>query len=324
MSIQQIIGPDAYPKSAGWRVWVARSIEVVIGAVLLAAGLLKAYQPLDFIEQITDYRLIAAPALVKVIAWLMIAVECMLGAALIVGYRRRIMIPATAILFLIFLAAVGWAWATGATADCGCFGSWVERTPAQAFLEDVLLLLATCAAWLLTRYEPARFRSLRLGAVTMALMAGLIVTALASNSQRQSSDPARRLEAQSEQQHPFQTLAISDLSADVSQGFYLIALLDTGCDHCQASVPALNQLMARLDGAPPLVALCPNQAADVVGFQQKFGAQFPIGRISRDDFVRLFERGKPPRTFLLRNGAVVKIWDGQVPSEADIMALISP
>ena len=34
----------------------ARIIEIIIGAILLLAGLLKAYQPLDFIQQIGDAR----------------------------------------------------------------------------------------------------------------------------------------------------------------------------------------------------------------------------------------------------------------------------
>src|SRR5438105_11448312 len=103
MSTEHISDQSYLSQSAPWRVWAARLIEVIIGGVLLTAGLLKAYQPLDFIQQITDYRIVTAPALVKVIAWLMIAVECALGAALIVGYKRRIMIPASVGLFLIFL-----------------------------------------------------------------------------------------------------------------------------------------------------------------------------------------------------------------------------
>jgi hypothetical protein len=58
-------------------------------------------------------------------------------------------------------------------------------------------------------------------------------------------------------------------------------------------------------------------------FQQKFGAQFPVGRISYQDFTRLFDRGQPPRIFLLRDGAVIKIWEGQVPGETEITQLVA-
>lgn len=323
MSTEHISDQIYHPQSASWRVWTARLIEVIIGAVLLTAGLLKAYQPLDFIQQITDYRIVTAPTPVKIIAWLMIAVECALGAALIVGYKRRIMMPVTVGLFLLFLSAIGWAWYTGATADCGCFGSWVKRTPAEAFLEDLVLLFATCAAWMLSRHEPVKLRPLRLGAVVAAMIAGLAMTAVASNSERQSSDPLARLQAQASQPSPFKDLKISGLTTDVLRGVHLVALIDTGCEHCQASVPALNQLSAQLNGSPSLVALCMNNEQDVTYFHQKFANQFPIGRISYADFIRLFERGKPPRIFLLRDSAVMKIWDGIVPSEAEVKSLSS-
>lgn len=323
MSTEQLSDQGYLSQSAPWRVWTARLIEVIIGAVLLMAGLLKAYQPLDFIQQITDYRIVTAPTPVKLIAWLTIAVECALGTALIVGYQRRLMIPVTVGLFLIFLAALGWAWSTGATTDCGCFGSWVKRTPAQAFLEDLLLLFATGAAWMLTRHEPVRFRPLRLGVVATAVIAGLAMTAVASNSQRQSNDPVARLQAQAAQDSPFKNLVVSGLTTDVLRGLHLVALIDTGCEHCQASIPALNQLSAQLNGSPSLAALCSNKEQEVTQFQQKFSAQFPIGRISHDDFLRLFERGQPPRIFLLRDSAVVKIWDGTVPLEAEVKSLAS-
>lgn len=321
MSTEHISEPSYLPHSAPWRVWAARLIEVLIGAVLLTAGLLKAYQPLDFIQQITDYRIVTAPAPVKIIAWVMIAVECALGTALIVGYKRRIMIPVTMGLFVLFLGAVGWAWYSGATADCGCFGSWVKRTPAQAFLEDTLLLFATCAAWALSRHEPVKLRPFRLGAVMAALIAGLTMTAVASNSQRQSSDPVARLQAQASQPSPLQGIAISGLSTDLLRGFHLVALINTGCEHCQAAIPELNQLSAQLKGSPPIAALCSNKEQEVTFFQEHFSPQFPIGRVSYDDFMRLFERGKAPRIVLFGNGAVVKIWDGIVPSEAEVKSL---
>ncbi|MDX2032982.1 MAG: hypothetical protein SF339_20055 [Blastocatellia bacterium] len=301
-----------------WRAVVARLLEVGIGAVLLLAGLLKAYEPNSFIQQIGEYGIVTNPALIKIMAWTLIAFECGLGTALIAGLRRRWAIPAAAALLSMFIGAVGWAWATGATEDCGCFGSWAKRTPAQAMTEDVLMLAAICGAWLLHRGEPTRFFRVRLGAVTTALLTGVAMTVIASNSARQSADPLARLQAQSQQPSPFEGLAVEGLPLKLEEGNRLVALIDTGCQHCQASVPALNQVAAQPDKFPPLVALCSNSAAEVEGFRQKFDAKFPLGRISYPDFTRLFERGKPPRIFLLRGGAILKIWDGNIPAGEEI------
>ena len=319
-SPEQIIDRTVELKSIDRRALAARLIEAALGAVLLSAGLIKAYEPLDFARQISDYRIIAAPALVGVTAWVMIVVECALGAALLAGYRRRVSLVAAMILILAFLAAVAWAWATGATADCGCFGSWVKRTPAQAFIEDLVLLGAAVAAWSLSKQEPTRRRRLRALAVGVAMAVGLTLTALASRSPRQSADPAVRLLAQVPEQRPFASLAASDLPADLGRGSHLVALIDTGCDHCRASMPALNRLAGLSEGLPAVAALCPNTEDEAARFREKFGLRFPLGRVSRGDFLRLLERGQTPRLFLLRDGAVVKIWDGNVPTEAEIKA----
>lgn len=304
-------------------VLLARALETLIGVVLLLAGLLKAYEPNTFIQQIGEYEILTNPALIKTLAWALITVECGLGMTLIVGLRRRWALPAATGLLLLFIGAVGWAWATGATENCGCFGSWAKRTPAQALTEDVLMLATIAGAWWLYRGEPARFRRLRLGVVATAFLAGVALTAIASQSVRQSADPLARLQAQTRQRSPFAGLAVEGLPLKLSEGNRLVALIDTGCPHCQASVPALNQVTAHAAQFPPLAALCANSAEDVAQFQQKFGAQFPLGRIAYADFTRLFERGKPPRIFLLRRNAVLKIWDGQIPTEVEVVALLT-
>ena len=301
---------------------LARGLESLIGAVLLLAGLLKAYEPNTFIQQIGEYEILTNLALIKTLAWSLIALECALGTALIVGLRRRWAIPAATALLLVFIGAVGWAWAKGAIENCGCFGSWAKRTPAQAMTEDVLMLAAIVGAWFLYRGEPARFRRFRLVTVVAVLLAGVTLTVIASNSERQSVDPLARLQAQSQQPSPFAGLPVEGLPLKLEEGNWLVALIDTGCTHCQASVPALNQVATQPDKFPPLVALCSNSAQEVEAFQQKFDAKFPLGRISYPDFTRLFERGKPPRIFLLRTGAVVKIWDGDIPSESAVAQLV--
>ena len=109
---------------------------------------------------------------------------------------------------------------------------------------------------------------------------------------------------------------------DVTKGQHLIGLIDTGCTHCRASVPALNQLAAQSNAFAPLLALCSNTPEDVAAFKEQFKAEFPLGRISYQDFARLFERGKPPRILLVQSGAISKIWDGVVPPADEVKALL--
>ena len=306
-----------------WRARTARIIEIIIGLVFLIAGGLKAYEPLDFIRQIGDYQLLTAPGLIKLVAWSMIAVEIALGTALIVGYRRRVSVPLAALVLGGFLVTLGWAWHVGETEDCGCFGSWVKRTPAEAFMEDVFMLGAICLAWWLHRHEEVGVSRWRPATVLLSALIGLSVTAMASNSARQSDDPMQRMKAQATLPNLFANVNVEGVPIDVTAGTRVIALIDTGCSHCQASVPELNRLSEELKQTnTPLVALCSNRPEEVEVFVAKYKAEFPMGRVSYDDFTRLFERGKPPRLLLIRDGALLRIWAGVVPPLGEVQPLL--
>lgn len=303
-----------------WRQLGARVLEALIGGILLIAGLLKAWEPLEFVQQITDYKIITAPGVVKVLAWVMIAIECGIGTALIVGFRRRLMVPIACGLFVIFLGTVGWAWASGATADCGCFGSWVKRTPAEAFGEDLLMLGALVAAWFMNRREVRHYQGMRLGFVAAAVLVGLGVTGWASQSARNSSDPVTRLQAK--QQTPFSNLEVALVPVDLNKGTHLVVLIDTGCSHCQASVPGFNQLMVQTKNSPPLIALCSNFEEEVKTFKNTYQPGFPVGIIARPDLLKLLDTGGTPHTLLVKDGFVLHVWDGQIPTAPELWQLV--
>ncbi len=304
----------------GWQDLITRGIEILIGLVFLTAGGLKAYEPLDFIRQIGDYGIVTQPQLVRLIAWVMILVEVGLGTAMVVGFRRRISVPLAMLMLIGFIVMLGWAWQSGATEDCGCFGSWVKRTPAEAFTEDLLMLGATSLAWWLRRHhievETGRWRA---AAVALSLLIGISVTTFASNSARQSSDPIERMKAQASPPNILEGVTVEGIDSDLRTGTRVLALIDTGCNHCQESVPELNRLAGELRPREiPLVALCSNKADEVALFIDKFNASFPLGRITPEQFTRLFERGKPPRLLLIHDGLLRRIWDGTVPHASEI------
>jgi len=306
-----------------WRLYLARTIEIIIGMVFIVAGGLKAWEPLDFIRQIGDYQILTAPGLIKLIAWVMIVAEIALGTALIVGYRRRWSVLIAAIMLFGFLITLGWAWYSGSTEDCGCFGSWVKRTPAEAFTEDLAMLAAIGLAWWLHRHEHGGFSRWRPATVALSVLIGLSVTVYASNSARQSDDPLQRLKSVATQPDLFAGIEVSGLPLSVNKGRRIIALIDTGCEHCQASVPELNRLHRELEPlGVPLVALCSNSPEDISSFIARFKAEFPLGRVSFDNFRKLFERGQPPRLLLVNDGGLLKIWDGQVPTLTEAQTFI--
>ncbi len=118
---------------------------IFLGVVLLVAAGAKAVDPgglvgqielegLDFLFSATTVTLIA------------LALETGLGVALLLGVRNLWILIPTSLLVVFFLGLTGrnyWLVTQGLRdpEDCGCFGSLIERSPAEALWQDLLLLL---------------------------------------------------------------------------------------------------------------------------------------------------------------------------------------
>ncbi len=112
----------------------------------MLAAAAKVYEPGAFVEQIRleglDFLLPAVP-----IALLALALETGLGLALLLGVHHRAILVASGLLAAFFLFLTGrnyWLVSQGLRdpeASCGCFGSLIERTPAEAFWQDLALLV---------------------------------------------------------------------------------------------------------------------------------------------------------------------------------------
>ncbi|MBW1859813.1 MAG: hypothetical protein JRI70_06990 [Deltaproteobacteria bacterium] len=300
----------------GRQSWVPRFLAIAVGLVLLVAGVLKAVDLELFIRQIKAYGIIQERPLIVVSAWGLIVLECGLGAALIVLYRPRIIFPLTAFLFLIFTGATGWAWFTGATQDCGCYGAWLQHTPGQALIENLVLLGAAVLAWMGCRRMQAPQTRIKAWAVTIACLMGLampVAFGLPTSGVKQAESKPPKFD-------PIQVHGLGDV--DLNIGGYLIVLMGTDCLHCQEAIPELNMLVENPD-LPMLIALCTSKEADCVSFTEEFLPVFPIGHISDDLFWHLLADGDMPRTILLEDGHIRQVWDQTVPTKDDIQAAYS-
>ncbi|MBW1860263.1 MAG: hypothetical protein JRI70_09390 [Deltaproteobacteria bacterium] len=303
-------------KIPAWHWWIPRFLAVGVGLVLLIAGILKAVDPELFIRQIKAYGIIQERALLVVSAWGLIVLECGLGAALIVLYRPKIVMPLTALLFLIFTGVTGWAWLTGATQDCGCYGAWIQHTPGQAVIENLVLLAATVLAWIGCRHTEMPQTRVKAWAVTVACLIGLAMPVAFGLPTWgiNNSDP------KPPEFDPIQVHGVGDV--DLNTGGYLIVLMGTDCLHCQEAIPELNMLSENPD-LPMLIALCTSKEADCIDFTEEFLPVFPIGHISDDLFWHLLADGDMPRTILLEDGRTRQVWDQTVPTKDDIQAAYS-
>jgi uncharacterized membrane protein YphA (DoxX/SURF4 family) len=118
--------------------WVGLIARLVLGGVLLAAGLLK-YQHLDKSQMaVRAYELLPI-GFANFVGIILPFLEIGMGILLMLGAGTRIMGIAGAALMLIFVIGISQAWARGLSIDCGCFGGGGKVAPGTAnYLPELL------------------------------------------------------------------------------------------------------------------------------------------------------------------------------------------
>lgn len=121
-----------------------------LGLVLLTAASSKSLDPASFAAEIERHGL-AQGWVSEVLAIAALGLEAGLGFALLLNLRHRVVLGVASGLVLFFLALTGRDWwlahrgLLSQETACGCFGNLIERTPKEAFLQDLFLLLPAAA-----------------------------------------------------------------------------------------------------------------------------------------------------------------------------------
>lgn len=128
-------------------------LRLVLGGVVLAAGLLKVAHPAVSARSVQAYQLLPFD-LAAYVGYALPIVELVLGLLLVLGLFTRAAAGVSGLLMVAFVVGIGSAWARGLTIDCGCFGSGgtvaaSQTAYPQEILRDVGLL--ACAVWLVVR-----------------------------------------------------------------------------------------------------------------------------------------------------------------------------
>jgi uncharacterized membrane protein YphA (DoxX/SURF4 family) len=310
-------GADRHPRFY----WVGTVAGVLLGAVLLIAVWAKALDPSAFAEQIRteglDFLLSA-----QAVALLALVLEAGLGLALLFGVRRLWVLVPAALLVGFFLFLTGRAWYLHAhglrteAAGCGCFGNLVQRTPAEAFWQDLFLLVPPLALAFLGRdrrgrtFPPRRTAVVTLGTLAVAVFAWkapeLPLDDLATRL-RPGIEVDRICVDQSEN-----PLCLSTVAADLMKGEHLVVIADLADPAFRQSVAALNDTARDPDG-PRVWVLSAATPEQVFDFRFSQGPIFKVVETPAPLLRPLYRR--LPRAFRVEDGEVVETWPGLPPLE---------
>ena len=294
--------------------------RIVMGLVFVVAGLAKVWEPLLSYWQAMPYAQLLKlepehwPLAART-SLLVGPLECGLGLALLFNWRPRLAFPLATVLMTFFTGLTAWAWHLGITANCGCFGSLVDRSPGEAAVEDVVFLALLVFAWWrsgsVSRPAWAQSRWVVAGGAVLALVVGG-VRFFPEIDRLEGSDLQVGVQLSG--------LELKGADIDLMKGEYLIELFSPGCGRCMKAVPKLNEWTGIAD-LPPIVALHNSgQDSEVLAkFRKQLQPRYHIANISLIDFRRLTWRHGYPRLAYLRDGVVQAVWEHfELPTEEQV------
>ncbi|HEY4441440.1 MAG TPA: MauE/DoxX family redox-associated membrane protein [Candidatus Elarobacter sp.] len=127
--------------------WVVLILRIVIGAILIVAGALKAGHGDLFAAQIAGFRIMPQP-LIAPLAIALPYLEILVGAYLVLGLFTRITAWVAFAMLATFDLAIASAVVRGLHVSCGCFGpsDTTTTTWTEVARDAVFVLLAAIVA----------------------------------------------------------------------------------------------------------------------------------------------------------------------------------
>jgi hypothetical protein len=130
---------------------IAGVLQILLGGVFLFAATSKLRRPAAFRATVARYDLVPA-ALVSTVAYLVLALELLLGIAFLTGVALWLAVPLGLVTLVAFGAATSVNLRRGNLVPCGCFGDDEEVISARSVVRVGLLTAALAGlAGLLTR-----------------------------------------------------------------------------------------------------------------------------------------------------------------------------
>jgi uncharacterized membrane protein YphA (DoxX/SURF4 family) len=127
--------------------------RILVGGLFIFSGLVKAIDPLGLAYKMQEFfEIWAAEGIMKgMMLWLneqalmfsivMITLEVVLGVALLLGWRTKLVTWLLLMLMLLFTFLTSYVLFSGKIRACGCFGDCIPLTPIQTFTKDIVLLI---------------------------------------------------------------------------------------------------------------------------------------------------------------------------------------
>jgi uncharacterized membrane protein YphA (DoxX/SURF4 family) len=161
--------------------YLVNTARVLVGSLFIFSGLVKAIDPLGLSYKMQEFfEVWANDGYMKgLMEWLnlhsllfsvfMIALEVLLGFALLIGWKKTLTSWLLLLLTLFFTFLTAFVLFTGKIRACGCFGDCIPLTPIQTFTKDLVLTLLIIIILIGKQYVQPLFKKNSTAQILMVL-----------------------------------------------------------------------------------------------------------------------------------------------------------
>jgi len=118
------------------------ALRIIVGGVFVYAGAVKALDPLDFAQNVRNFRVVGQ-TLSFLTALVLPWIEIFAGLLLAAGFMKRAAALLVALMLVFFIGLTAATIVRGLDVDCGCFGALSRKAGWSLIVEDGVLLFMT-------------------------------------------------------------------------------------------------------------------------------------------------------------------------------------
>jgi thiol-disulfide isomerase/thioredoxin/uncharacterized membrane protein YphA (DoxX/SURF4 family) len=332
--------------------YISWTLRILLCALFVFSAITKMLPLTPFEKQLVDLGF-ADWHTTPYFARLIIGVELGLGIALIQNhFFKRIVIPATALLLVAFCIHLSYQIAIGQGGNCGCFGQFIEMTPTEALIKNIvtlgllgwlfaiskekksanrfsflLLIWSFSTLFMFMAFPFAPFKEISNIVVdsenipwetdTPTTPTGTVdntqTTIAVTPTETVNPGPAAVVSK-------FSKLNVfSGMKVKIDEGKRIVCFFIPGCDHCREAAKAITELSKDPNFPKVYIYFGDEEVEKIDEFFQVAGKKYPYQVLGMGEFFTLMgPKGETPGVLYLWNGNIQKEYFGEQFNKEDL------
>ncbi len=332
--------------------YISWTLRILLCGLFVFSAITKMLPLTPFEKQLVDLGF-ADWHTTPYFARLIIAVELGLGIALVQNhFFKRIVIPATALLLVAFCIHLSYQIAIGQGGNCGCFGQFIEMTPTEALIKNIVTL--GLLGWLFAiskeKKSANRFSFLLLiwsfSTLFMFMafpfapfkeISNIVVdsenipwetespttpTGTVDNTQTTAAVTPTEIvnPGPAAVVSKFSKLNVfSGMKVKIDEGKRIVCFFIPGCDHCREAAKAITELSKDPNFPKVYIYFGDEEVEKIDEFFQVAGKKYPYQVLGMGEFFTLMgPQGETPGILYLWNGNIQKSYFGEQFNKEDL------